>query len=79
MLLLIMIEDTLTDLDDYVQADPPPEAQRDNWLPARRVPASRCSCAPIGRHCRHRRLVEVPVRFCHKCEVRTGSEIVLVG
>jgi hypothetical protein len=33
MLLLIMIEDMQTDLDDFVQADPPTEAQRDNCLP----------------------------------------------
>jgi hypothetical protein len=32
MLLLIMIEDMQTDLDDYAHADLPTEAQRDNWL-----------------------------------------------
>ena len=33
----------------YVQADPPPEAQRANWLPAPKDAISRSMSAPIGR------------------------------
>jgi Protein of unknown function (DUF1214) len=49
----------------YVQADPPPEAQRPDWLPAQKALISRCSLAEGGGH---RRLMDAA-----RCRTSTRS------